>query len=137
MVKAMHKAVQSMAIQAPVAEEEYMKHMLNPLLLFLQASSHAIFLHTGTLCSIVVRILTFRLLRNCIWCAKRTPLPEVSSFSSLFAEPHLYTSIGMVSGYDFITALLLSLPIHTRSTIPLSCPYTTLSSTPIHLPPPN
>ncbi len=37
-----------MAIQAPVAEEEYMKHMLKPLLLFLQASSQAIFLNTGT-----------------------------------------------------------------------------------------
>ncbi len=49
MVKAIHKAVQSMAIQAPVAEEEYMKHMLKPLLLFLQASSQAIFLNTGTL----------------------------------------------------------------------------------------
>jgi hypothetical protein len=49
MVKAIHKAVQSMAIQAPVAYKEYMKHMLKPLLLFLQASSQAIFLNTGTL----------------------------------------------------------------------------------------
>ena len=85
MIQAIHKAVQSMAIQAPVAEEEYMKHLLKPLLLFLQASSQAMFLHTGTLCSIVVRILTFPLLRNFIVRAKRTPLPGVSSFSSLFA----------------------------------------------------
>jgi hypothetical protein len=49
MGKAMHQAVQSLARQAPVAEEEYMKNMLNPLLLFLQASSQAMFLNTGTL----------------------------------------------------------------------------------------
>ena len=49
MVQAIHKAVLSMAIQAPVAEEEYMKYMLKPLLLFLQASSQAIFLNTDTL----------------------------------------------------------------------------------------
>ena len=35
MAKAIHKAVQSLAIHAPVASEKYMKHMLKPLLLFL------------------------------------------------------------------------------------------------------
>jgi hypothetical protein len=49
MGKAMHKAVQPMAIAAPVAEEEYMKHRLKPLLLCLQALSQAMFLNTGTL----------------------------------------------------------------------------------------
>jgi hypothetical protein len=47
MVKAIHKAVQSMAIQAPVASEEYMNHMLKSLLLFLQALSQAMFLNSG------------------------------------------------------------------------------------------
>jgi hypothetical protein len=49
MRKAIHKAVQPMAIPAPVAEEEYMKNMLKPLLLCLQASSQAMFLNTGML----------------------------------------------------------------------------------------
>jgi hypothetical protein len=48
MGKAMHQAVQELAIPAPVAEEEYMKHMLKPLLLCLPASSQAMFLNPGT-----------------------------------------------------------------------------------------